>query len=223
MSIPYLPYKINEYDIIKNTNHITLLPRKTTNEHQNRFKLLSNNLKLELKQKYPNNFIKVSIYNEDCWILYPLQQEAHKRLKGTGLSPEIIDEGIAYKFKVYVDIGLNENWVDKYYILYLVMEKLGQSLDKIYIPVEERDEYIGPGFEIHSDIINDFKFKLYEEREFQLMFPEKYFTKNLVDDIKNIIIKLSKLGIILLDVHTGNFLKYNETILAIDFECVKII
>lgn len=179
--------------------HIRSYLRDIVEEHR---------IKLELK--HPGCHVKVKLYNDYFTRSIYDQREVHSRIKDKGLSPNVIDEGIIAKCKIYHDVDTSN-----FYIVYLVTQRLGDSLDNIYIPESRRCEFSGPGLSVDS--ADEFPAQM------KTIFPEQWIPDHIVKKVEDVLIKLRDLGVYHEDVHPGNFLQEGDNIFIIDFECSTIL
>lgn len=174
--------------------------------------LICDELKSELFEKYPLAFTKVKIYPDYLFDHVKKCFKAHEILRHTSLIPRIYHERIIFCKSYTQNLKGEDEPDEEYQIVELVMEKLGESLDN-FVPLDVRNNFNGPGMSMNYEGLN--------EKDFEQLFPLNYFSADIIQKVKSTIIEITKLGIYLEDIHPGNFLLFQNTIFAIDFECVR--
>ena len=174
---------------------------------------LVNQIRKTLIEKYPEFFVKVTVYSEYDITSYLNEVKVYSIVKDNRISPTIHHQGTIATCEVFLqeeDFNITSR---KYFITYLVMDKCGTSLDILYLPNNIAKNYLGPGCYIQRNGRID---------DFESYFPQEYFPTKVVQGVLETLHKLKNLGVYHEDIHPGNFLEHNGEILVIDFECITI-
>lgn len=131
----------------------------------------------------------------------PKEAEFYRRLEGTGITPKFLGSGKLFSFEI---IRKRTGKVSKQQYSYVLLERFGKALDKMYPPTDGM---------ISSELL------LEDPEHFDNVFPSQIFPDSLKQKIRQLLENLSSHGIEHQDLHTGNILTDGETNLKlIDFQ-----
>ncbi|ALX27598.1 divergent serine/threonine protein kinase [Golden Marseillevirus] len=135
------------------------------------------------------------------------ETEFYKFLKGTGLCPRLLRQGLVFSFTVY--------YPDMHYeldhsVVFLGVKRYGKSLEQIY---GNPGEFMNSSFDMLRD-----------KKLFDLTFPPSIFPQNVRKEVFLLARKLQKLGFEHKDFHAGNVLFDEKTqrYKVIDFEGAEV-
>lgn len=132
-------------------------------------------------------------------------------LEKYNITPKLLHYFIIDHYKCFeIYEGEEDEECDNYYITALVMEYRGNSIADIFLD----DTYSGPGAPSQNLLENN--------KLFEMFFPSDKVPQSIIDQIKIILTKFKKIGIIHDDTHAGNFLVDSAgNVTVVDFELMS--